>query len=185
MQLGQAQPVRVLDDQGVHVGDVDAGFDDGGAHQHLNFAVGHLLHHGAELPLGHFPVGNADGHVLPQPLAQPPGSGLDVLHPVVQVINLAAPAQLPADGLSDDGPLMLHHIGLHRLAVVGRLLDGAHVPDAGQGHVQGPGDRGGGQGQGVHLLGPLPELLLVGHAEALLLVDDQQAQVVKFQVLLQ
>lgn len=38
--------------------------------------------------------------------------------------------QLPADGLGDDGPLMLHHIGLHRLAVVGRLLDGAHVPAA-------------------------------------------------------
>ena len=34
-------------------------------------------------------------------------------------------------------------------------------------------------------LAHLPELLLVGHAEALLLVDDQQAQVVELHVLLQ
>lgn len=80
---------------------------------------------------------------------------------------------------------MLQHIGLHRLAVHGRLLQGGHVPDAGEGHIQRPGDGGGGEGEHVHLLGQLLELLLVLDAEALLLVDDQQAQILKFHVLLE
>ena len=80
---------------------------------------------------------------------------------------------------------MLQHVGLHRLAVGGGLLQGGHVPDAGQGHVQRPGDGGGGQGEHVHLFRQLLEPLLVGDAEALLLVHHQQAQVLEPNVLLQ
>ena len=79
---------------------------------------------------------------------------------------------------------MLQHVGLDRLAVLGGLLDGGHIPQAAEGHVQRPGDGGSGQGQSVHLLGHLPQPLLVGDAEALLLVDDQQAQVVEPDALL-
>ena len=80
---------------------------------------------------------------------------------------------------------MLQHIGLHRLAVPGRLLNGGHIPYAREGHVQRPGNGGGGEGQGIHLLRPPAQLLLGRHAEALLLVDDEQAQVVESYVLLQ
>ena len=130
-------------------------------------------------------MGHGEAHILPQPLAQPSGGGLDVLHPVVQVVDLPAPVQLPPDGLRHGGPFVLHDVGLHRLAVPGGLLDGGHIPDARQGHVQRPGNGGGGQGQGVHLTHPLPELLLVGHAEALLLVDDEQPQILEHQILRQ
>ena len=144
MELGEAQPVGVLDDEGVHVGDVDARLDDGGTDQHLHLAVGHLLHHPAQLLLGHLAVGHGEAHILPQPLAQPSGGGLDVLHPVVQVVDLSAPVQLPPDGLRHGGPLVLHDVGLHRLAVSGGFLDGGHIPNARQGHVQRPGNGGGG-----------------------------------------
>ena len=130
-------------------------------------------------------MGDADGHILPQHLPDAPGGSFNVLHPVVQVIYLSAPGDLPAHGLAQNAPVMLQHIGLHRLAVPGWFLDGGHIPYAGESHVQSPGNGRCGQGQGVHLLRPLAQLLLGCHAEALLLVDDEQAQIVKFHVFLQ
>ncbi|MPM49265.1 hypothetical protein SDC9_95993 [bioreactor metagenome] len=127
--------------------------------------------------------GNAD--LRTQQLLQPSGGGGDGVHPVVEVIDLPAPAQLPSDGVRHNLPVVLQHIGLHRLAVGGRLFNGAHVPQARQGHVQRPGNGGGGEGEGVHLLGKLPQPLLMGHAEALLLVDDQKAEIFKLHGLLQ
>ena len=100
----------------------------------------------------------------------------------MQVVHLPAPAQLPADGVGDDAGVVLQHVGLHRVPVVGGLLDDGHVPDAGEGHVQRPGDGGGGEGEHVGGLAHLLELLLLGHAEALLLVDDDQPQVVELHV---
>ena len=80
---------------------------------------------------------------------------------------------------------MLHDEGLDRIAVGRRLLQGGHIPDAGEGHVQGTGDGGCGEGQHVHALTQLLQPLLVGDAEALLLVDDEQAQILVFHGLLQ
>ena len=80
---------------------------------------------------------------------------------------------------------MLQHISLHRLTVGWRLLNGRHIPQTGEGHVQRPGDGGSRQGQHVHLTAHLLEPLLVGHAEALLLVDDQQPQILELHIFLQ
>ena len=98
--------------------------------------------------------------------------GLDV---VVQIVRLAAPVELPAEGFEDDAVVVLQHVGLDGMAVLGGLLDDAHVPDAAHGHVQGPGDGGGRQGQHIHACQHLLEPLLMGHAEALFLVDDGKA----------
>ena len=117
VELGQAHLVRVLDDEGVHVGDVDAGLDDGGADQDVRLPVHHGLHDGGQLLLRHLPVAGDDADLRPQHLLEPGGGGVDALHPVVEVVYLAAPAQLPADGILNDGPVVLQHIGLHRLAV--------------------------------------------------------------------
>ena len=68
---------------------------------------------------------------------------------------------------------------------MGRLLDGAHVPDSRQRHIQRPGDGRGGEGQHVHLPAELLQLLLVADAEALLLVNNKEPQVLKADVLLE
>ncbi len=112
------------------------------------------------------------------------GAALDGIHPVVEVEDLSPPAQLLAHRLGDDGLAVLQHVGLHRVAVLGGLLDDAHVPDAAHGHVQGPGDGGGGKGEHIHAGAQLLEPLLVGHPEPLLLVDDAKAQVPEFYILL-
>ncbi len=184
VELGQPHLVRVLDDERVHVGDVDAGLDDGGADQDVRLPVHHGLHDGGQLLLRHLPVAGDDTDLRPQHLLEPGGGGVDALHPVVEVVYLAAPAQLPADGILNDGPVVLQHIGLHRLPVRRGLLQGGHVPQARKCHVQRPGDRSGGEGQHVHLAAHLLQPLLVGDAEPLFLVDHQQAQVFERHVFL-
>ena len=183
VKLAQTEPVRVFDNQGVGVGNVQARFDDGGAYQNLNVAIGHGLHHLAQSVLAHLAVSNTHPQTG-NPLLQSAGALVDGLRAVVQVVYLTTPLHLPADGIVNDGVIVLHNKGLHRVAVRRRLLDGGHIPDAGQGHVQGSRDGGGGQGQHVHTLGHLLQPLLVADTEALLLVDDQQAQVLEFYALL-
>ena len=182
VELGQAHSVCVLDDEGVAVAHVDAGLDQGGADQDIQFPVQQLLPDRVQLLLGHLAVGDAHpgrgGHLLDFG-----GGGLDVVHPVVEVVDLAAPGQLLADGLGQNHLVVLQHKGLHRLTLKRRLLDGGHIPDAAHGHAEGPGNGGGRQGQHIHPDEILFQLFLVADAEPLFLVDDDQAQVVEPHVL--
>ena len=109
----------------------------------------------------------------------------DRLHAVVQVIHLSAALHLTPHGVGQDRLGIFQHEGLHRIAVVRRFFYGGHVPQAGERHVQRPGNGRGGERQNVHAAGKLLEFFLVAHAEALLLVHDQQAEVLESHILLQ
>ncbi len=100
-------------------------------------------------------------------------------------VDLAVAVQLAQDRLAHQRLVELAHEGLDRQALLGRRVDGAQVAHAGQAHVQGARDRRGGERQHVHLGAQLLDALLVRHAEALLLVDDQQAQVLERHILAQ
>ena len=84
--------------------------------------------------LRHFAVAEPDARLRNLRL-DARGGALDGRHVVVQVVDLAAAPQFPADGLVDDRGC---RVPAHRsapMAVVGRLLDHAHVADAGQRHI--------------------------------------------------
>ncbi len=182
VQLGQTHAVSVLDDEGVAVAHVNACLNEGGADEDVDLAVEQMLPDGVELVLSHLAVGDAHpgtGHHL----AHMGGGGLDVLHPVVQIVDLPAPGQLFLHGLGQDDIVVLEDECLHGLALDGRLLDGGQVADAAHGHVQGAGDGGGREGQHIHADEVLFQLLLVLDAEALLLIDDDKAQVVEADIL--
>jgi len=78
----------------------------------------------------------------------------------------------------------LGHDGLDGQAVVRGRLDGAHVARAGEREVKRARDRRGAQRQHVHERAQALEFLLVQHAEALLLVNHDQAQVFENNVVL-
>ena len=107
---------------------------------------------------------------------------LDVRHPVVDEEDLALPQQLPADGLGDRPLVVLADVGEDGLAVGRRGVEQGQVPDAGEAHLEGAGDRGGGQGEHVDVGAQLLDGLLVADSEALLLVDDQQPEVLELQI---
>ena len=136
MQLRQTQPVGILNDEGVDVRNVEAGLDDGRADQHLNLAVGHALHDVAERLLTHFSVRNADFTGVTQQRLDARGAFVDGLHAVVQIEHLTAALQLPPDGVEQKRLVVLQHKGLDGVAVLRRLLNGGHVAQAGERHVE-------------------------------------------------
>ena len=68
------------------------------------------------------------------------------------------------------------------MAVLGRGADVGHVADAGEGHLERPGDGRGGEGEDVDPDLEALEGVLGVDPEALLLVDHQEPQVVELHV---
>ena len=106
----------------------------------------------------------------------------DAFHAVVHEVDLAAALQFLLDGGLDQLVVPTGDDGLNRHAVFGRSLDHAHVAQADQRHVQRARNGRGRHGEHVHLLAHLLDALFVAHAEALLFVDDQQAEVGELQI---
>ncbi|EPJ40697.1 putative Transcription-repair-coupling factor [Streptomyces afghaniensis 772] len=123
-------------------------------------------------------MGGGDAR-LGDDLTQPGGGPVDRLDAVVDVEDLALAQQLAADGGADLLLLVGADEGQHRVPLLRRCRDRGHLADAGHRHLQRPGDRGGGHGQHVDVGAELLQLLLVLDAEALFLVDDDQAQVLE------
>ena len=120
----------------------------------MRFGKPGLRHQAAE-PLGHL------------------GQGVD---PVVKEEGLAAALDLALDRLPHQVLVVGPDVGADRPAALGRRLDHRDVAQTGQAHLQRPRDRRRREGQHVDLQLQLAQQLLLLDPEALLLVDDQQAQ---------
>ncbi len=178
VELGEAEVVAALDDQGVGVGDVDARFDDRRRDQDVELLLPEVDDDLLQLGLAHLSVGGLDTG-LGDDLAEPGGGPVDGLHPVVDVEDLALAQEFTADGGADLLLLVRPDEGQDRVALLGRGGDRGHLADARHRHLQGAGDGGGGHGEDVDVGAELLQLLLVLDAEPLLLVDDDQAQVLE------
>ena len=185
VELGKAHFVRVLDYQRIDVGDVDACLDYRRAHKHLYAALGDVLHDGGELILIHPAVGHTHRNLVVEKLAQPYRGALNIVDAVVQVIHLPAALYLAPYRVGDDAPVVLHDEGLHGEPILRRLVDGRHIADARQRHIQRARYRRCRERQHVHAAAELLYVLLVADAEALLLVDDEQAEIFELNILLQ
>ena len=178
VELPEAEAVGTVDHEGVHRGHVDARLDDGGADEDVVVPFPELHHDLLEAALVHLAVGDGDAG-LGHELAEARRAVLDVLHAVVHEEHLALAQELATDGLGHGPLVVLPHVGEDRLAVRRRGVQQRQVADAGERHLEGPGDGRGRQREhvdvGLHLL----DRLLGAHAEALLLVDDEQAQVLE------
>ena len=107
----------------------------------------------------------------------------DLPDPVINVEDLAVPSEFPADRFTGKLVVVFHDIGLDRHPVERRFFQDRKVPDPCKGHVKCPGDRRRSQGQHVQIGLHLFDLFLVSHAEALLLIDDKKARILKLHVL--
>ena len=182
VQLGQAEHVRPVHDQGVGRGDVQPAFDDRGREQDVVLALVEGGHHLLELGRRHLAV--ADDvlhlrHLGAQELLDV-GQVLDARH---DEVGLAAAILLAQQRLAQGDRVPGRDVGAHRQPVDRRGGDDRHLADPAQRHLQRARDRRGGQGQHVHVGAKLLELLLVLDPEVLLLVDDDQAQVLEADLL--
>ena len=141
MQLSKTQTVCILNDQRIDIGNVDTGFNDGGAHQNLRFPTHNTIHHVREHLLIHFAVGNGNCHLTAEKLCNFPCRAVNIVNPVVEIIHLPAALQFPNHGIGQQVPVMLHDKGLDRKPVFRRFFNVGHIPDAGHGHIHGAGNR--------------------------------------------
>ena len=107
---------------------------------------------------------------------------VDGLHAVMHEEHLPAAFQLAQDSLAHQLGRIRPDVRDDRQALLRRRVDGGDIAHAGEGHVQRARDRCGRQRQHVDFGAQLFEVFLVGHAEALLLVDDHQAEVLELHV---
>src|SRR3954470_17241963 len=181
VELGEAEEVGALDDQRVRLRDVDARLDDARRDEHVGLAAQEAHHPLLELLLLELPVRDLERHVRAQ-AAQALGGLVDRLDAVVDEERLAAARLLALQRLADELLVVLADVGLHRAPALGRRLDDADVAHPGQRHLQRARDRRGAHRDDVDLELELSEQLLLLDAEALLLVDDDQADVLAAQV---
>ena len=134
MQLGQAQLVGAVDDDGVGGGDIDAALDDGGAQQQVEAAVVEVQHDLFQVAFAHLAVADGDAGLGDQ-LGEFPPHALDGLDLVVQEVHLAAPLDLAQAGLAQGLLVPLGDEGLDGGALRRRRGDDGQVAQPGQGHV--------------------------------------------------
>ena len=149
-----------------------------------NLRADEVEHRALERVLAHLPVADDDARFGHEPLQQV-ADREDRLDAVVNEVDLAAALELAADRAADDLLIELDDVGLNRQPVLRRRLDDRHVADADERHVQRARNRRRRHRQHVHLPPQLLDLLLVRHAEPLLLVDDEQAEIAELDVLRQ
>ena len=176
--------VSIFHDQGVGIRNIQARLHDGGAHQHIEFAIPEALHRGFQLFLAHLAVRDHYAGFRNQ-AANVRGGLLDAANLVMHVEHLAVAQQLAADGRGHVLVLLRTHVRQHRVAVLRRGEDRRHLADPRHRHFQRAGNRGRGHRQHVHVRAQRLDVLLVFHAEALLLVHDDQPQVLPVHARLQ
>ena len=184
VQLRQTHIVCVLDNERVRVRDINAGLDNGGTDQNVDLAVCHLVHNLCDLFLTHFAVNDADSRIR-KPLLPHARTSLDGLHAVVQVVYLSTTSQLTPDGIEQHAVVLLKHERLHRMAVLRRLLDGGHIADTGQRHVERARDRRCRQREHIHVFAHFLERFLVSDAEPLFLVHNEQTEILELDLLVE
>ncbi len=135
----------------------------------------HLL---LELLLLHLPVRDEEAQVGAELLQLLRGL-LDRLDAVVQVERLAAALLLALERLDDQLLVVLADGGADRPAALGRRLDDRDVAQARERHVQRARDRRRAQRQHVDLEPQRPQQLLLRDAEALLLVEHDEAELLR------
>ncbi len=131
MQIGQAIIIRLIDKNGVGVGNIEAAFDDRGRHQNIDLAADELGHGFFKLMFAHLAMADGDP-CLGHDALQRGGDFADIVDTVVDEINLALPVELTQKGMADELPVEANDARFDGEASLRRRLQVADVADAQQ-----------------------------------------------------
>ena len=135
VELGEAEHVGPVHDEGVGGGDVEAGFDDGGGEQHVELALVERGHHVLELPRRHLAM--SDRHLGLGHLGIEEALHLrQILDPRHHIEGLAAAIALAQQGLADHQRIERDHEGAHREAVHRWRRDDREFAHPGHGELE-------------------------------------------------
>ena len=115
--------------------------------------------------------------------ANPRRDALDRLNPVVQKINLPAARVFAIDGVADDALVVTANDSFDRLAIRRWGFDHGHVPRAHEREVERSRNRSRRKREHIDEAEFFLQRVLVLHAEALLLIDYDEAKILKNDIL--
>ena len=175
IKLCEAKPIGAFNDQSIAVGDIEAGLDDGRADEDVVLPRDEGGHGFFQFACTHLPVANNDARFGYQG-GQPFGNGPDGLHAIVQVEDLAAAGQLGLHGIAHEFLVVAADDGADGEAFAWGRLNDAQVAGAHEGEVERPWNRGRTHGKHIDLGAHLLQAFLVTDAEAVLFIDDDEAE---------
>ena len=165
-------------DDRIDIGNIQSGFDDRGGNQHIDLPADKVIHNSFQFSFLHLSVGKRHISLGNQRLN---GSRYicNIIDPVIYIVHLAFPRQLPYDGFPDHLLIIFHYISLDRHTVLRSFLQNTHVPDPHQAHMKRSRNRGCRKREHIHVFLQLLDLFLVGHSKSLLLIHHQKSQILK------
>lgn len=126
MQVAQSKILRLVDDDGIGIGNVDTTLNDSRSQQHIVVIVDKIEDNLFQFLRLHLSVSDAHPAVRNIPL----NHGLQfpqVLNPVVHKKDLSVTAHFKVDGLGNDFLIKGMHLCLNRIPVGRRSLDNRQV----------------------------------------------------------
>src|SRR5438067_5734942 len=129
IQIGQAETIRPINDNGVGIWNVQAAFDDGGADQHIDVSHDKAMHHRFQFIGIHLAVAKLNARIQTE-FSDAIAHFLDRLHAIMQKKNLALPFQLALDGIANNSLVITTDYGFDPKPILRRRYDARHVFDA-------------------------------------------------------
>ena len=184
VQIRQTKPVGAMNENGIGARNVEAALHNRGAEQHIAGTALKIAHNARKLPCRHLSVRHSNPCLRHQSL-QSPAHQLNGKHAVIEKKDLTFTIELLHDSRTNHGIGVARNARLHGQTLLWRGLQQTHVAGAGHALVERARNRRGRERQHIHQLPHMLEILLVRHAEALLLVDHQQPEVLEHHTRLQ
>ena len=178
MELREAELVRALDDDGVRGRNVNARFNNGGAEKQVESLLIELAHHALELALMHLTVSDRNAG-FGDKLFEPKPRVLHGFDFVVKEVDLAAALQFAQDRLADRAVLVALHECFDGEPPLGSRRNDGEVADSFEAHRERAGNRRSRERKHVDFGADFPQKLLLAHAEAVLLVNDDESEVLE------
>ena len=178
VELRKAEAIGAVDDDGVCTRDIEPGFDDRCGQQHIVLALVEGAHPLLDFGRAHLAM-RADEFELRHRLAKPFLQLFHVGDTGHDDEALPTAMVLAQQCLAHHHLVPFHDVGAHGQPIDRRRLDGAEFAQTRHRHLQGARDRRGRQRQHVHVGAQRLQLLLVGDAEALLLVHHDEPQILE------
>ena len=183
VDLSESEFVGTIHDDGIGIGNVDAGFNDGGADQNIGSLVIKIRHHLLELFFAHLTMADEDSCRWHQ-LLEFIGNPFDVFYLIVQVINLTAAQQFPLNRFFNNAQFSHTDKRFNRQASGWGRRNDRQIPKPGHRQVQGSWDWCCGHCQYIDVGAHRFDTFFLTNAKAMLLIDDQQTQIFKTNLVL-
>ena len=121
--------MSIVDDNCVHIGNIQSRLDDGGCNQHIIFPFDEIIHHLLKFVPLHLTVGNS--HFYPWNHALNHYRNIhDIQHSGCHKKDLATPRNLKCNGFLDHFLAKGVDFGLHRIAVWRRGINDGKIAGA-------------------------------------------------------